>query len=43
MQDLRWPSTAGGRSRVVARGGQVFVVANASDPRWIWPGNLPKP
>ncbi|MEO8020977.1 Rid family hydrolase [Polaromonas sp.] len=32
MQDLRWPSAAGGRSRVVARGAQVFAVANASDP-----------
>ena len=32
MQDLRWPSSAGGRSRVVARGAQVFAVANASDP-----------
>jgi enamine deaminase RidA (YjgF/YER057c/UK114 family) len=31
MQDLRWPSSAGGRSRVVARGAQVFAVANASD------------
>jgi enamine deaminase RidA (YjgF/YER057c/UK114 family) len=31
MQDLRWPSAAGGRSRVVARGAQVFAVANASD------------
>ena len=31
MQDLRWPSGAGGRSRVVARGAQVFAVANATD------------
>jgi enamine deaminase RidA (YjgF/YER057c/UK114 family) len=31
MQDLRWPSAAGGRSRVVAHGAQVFAVANASD------------
>lgn len=29
--DLRWPSASGGRSRVVARGGQVFTVANATD------------
>lgn len=27
----RWPSASGGRSRVVARGAQVFAVANASD------------
>jgi len=31
MEDARWPSAAGGRSRVVARGAQVFAVANASD------------
>lgn len=31
MQDLRWPSAAGGRSRVIAHGAQVFAVANASD------------
>ncbi len=32
MQDeVRWASTSGGRSRVVARGAQVFAVANASD------------
>ena len=28
--DIRWPSAAGGRSRVVAHGSQVFAVANAS-------------
>ena len=32
MQDVRWPSASGGRSRVVARGAQVFAVANADDP-----------
>lgn len=31
MPDQRWPSASGGRSRVVARGAQVFAVANASD------------
>ena len=31
MQDTRWPSASGGRSRVVARDAQVFAVANASD------------
>ncbi len=29
--DIRWPSAAGGRSRVVAHRAQVFTVANASD------------
>jgi len=40
MQDLRWPSSAGGRSRVVARGAQVFAVANASDPQLDFDGQL---
>lgn len=40
MQDLRWPSTAGGRSRVLARGAQVFAVANASDASLDFPGQL---
>ncbi|WP_411879182.1 Rid family hydrolase [Polaromonas sp. YR568] len=40
MQDLRWPSTAGGRSRVVARGAQVFAVANASDAALDFAGQL---
>lgn len=40
MQDLRWPSAAGGRSRVVARGAQVFAVANASDAALDFGGQL---
>lgn len=40
MQDLRWPSAAGGRSRVVARGAQVFAVANASDASLGFPAQL---
>jgi enamine deaminase RidA (YjgF/YER057c/UK114 family) len=40
MQDLRWPSASGGRSRVVARGAQVFVVANASDASLAFEGQL---
>jgi enamine deaminase RidA (YjgF/YER057c/UK114 family) len=40
MQDLRWPSAAGGRSRVVARGAQVFAVANASDASLDFEGQL---
>ena len=40
MQDTRWPSASGGRSRVVARGAQVFAVANASDARLDFEGQL---
>lgn len=40
MQDLRWPSSAGGRSRVLARGAQVFAVANASDASLDFAGQL---
>ncbi|OOG48408.1 Rid family hydrolase [Polaromonas sp. A23] len=40
MQDLRWPSAAGGRSRVVARDAQVFAVANASDAGLDFAGQL---
>ena len=40
MQDLRWPSDSGGRSRVVARGAQVFAVANASDARLDFAGQI---
>jgi enamine deaminase RidA (YjgF/YER057c/UK114 family) len=40
MQDLRWPSSAGGRSRVVARGAQVFAVANARDASLDFAGQL---
>ena len=40
MQDVRWPSASGGRSRVVARGAQVFAVANASDPQLDFDGQL---
>jgi enamine deaminase RidA (YjgF/YER057c/UK114 family) len=40
MQDLRWASAAGGRSRVVARGAQVFAVANASDASLDFAGQL---
>ncbi len=40
MQDLRWPSASGGRSRVVARGAQVFAVANAGDPSLDFAGQL---
>lgn len=40
MQDVRWPSAAGGRSRVVARGAQVFAVANASDASLDFAGQL---
>jgi enamine deaminase RidA (YjgF/YER057c/UK114 family) len=40
MQDLRWPSASGGRSRVVARGAQVFAVANASDASLDFAGQL---
>lgn len=40
MQDVRWPSASGGRSRVVARGAQVFAVANASDASLDFAGQL---
>jgi enamine deaminase RidA (YjgF/YER057c/UK114 family) len=40
MQDVRWPSASGGRSRVVARGAQVFAVANASDASLDFTGQL---
>ncbi len=40
MQDIRWPSASGGRSRVVARGAQVFAVANASDANADFDGQL---
>jgi enamine deaminase RidA (YjgF/YER057c/UK114 family) len=40
MQDIRWPSASGGRSRVVARGAQVFAVANASDAGLDFGGQL---
>jgi len=40
MKDLRWPSASGGRSRVVARGAQVFAVANASDASLDFDGQL---
>ncbi|MEO7887084.1 MAG: Rid family hydrolase [Polaromonas sp.] len=40
MQDVRWPSASGGRSRVVARGAQVFAVANASDASLDFRGQL---
>lgn len=40
MPELRWPSAAGGRSRVVARGAQVFTVANASDAGLDFRGQL---
>jgi enamine deaminase RidA (YjgF/YER057c/UK114 family) len=39
-QDIRWPSASGGRSRVVARGAQVFAVANASDAQADFDGQL---
>jgi enamine deaminase RidA (YjgF/YER057c/UK114 family) len=40
MQDLRWQSSSGGRSRVVAHGAQVFAVANASDASLDFDGQL---
>jgi enamine deaminase RidA (YjgF/YER057c/UK114 family) len=41
MQDeVRWASASGGRSRVVARGAQVFAVANASDSGLDFDGQL---
>ncbi|MDP2033004.1 MAG: Rid family hydrolase [Polaromonas sp.] len=40
MQDTRWPSASGGRSRVVAHGAQVFAVANASDAGLDFEGQL---
>lgn len=40
QQDVRWPSASGGRSRVVARGAQVFAVANASDAGLDFGGQL---
>jgi enamine deaminase RidA (YjgF/YER057c/UK114 family) len=40
MEDVRWPSGTGGRSRVVARGAQVFAVANASDVTLDFAGQL---
>lgn len=40
MEDVRWPSASGGRSRVVARGAQVFAVANASDASLDFAGQL---
>jgi len=40
MKDLRWPSASGGRSRVVARGAQVFAVANTSDASLDFDGQL---
>jgi enamine deaminase RidA (YjgF/YER057c/UK114 family) len=40
MQDARWPSASGGRSRVVAHGAQVFAVANASDAGLDFDGQL---
>ncbi|MDI1240249.1 MAG: hypothetical protein PSV26_22430 [Polaromonas sp.] len=40
MSDIRWPSASGGRSRVVARGAQVFAVANASDAGLDFSGQL---
>lgn len=40
MSDVRWPSASGGRSRVVARGAQVFAVANASDAGLDFSGQL---
>lgn len=40
MQDIRWPSASVGRSRVVARGAQVFAVANASDAGLDFEGQL---
>lgn len=40
LADLRWPSAAGGRSRVVAHGAQVFAVANARDAGLDFAGQL---
>ncbi|HYW56956.1 MAG TPA: Rid family hydrolase [Polaromonas sp.] len=40
MPDIRWPSSSGGRSRVVARGAQVFAVANATDAQADFAGQL---
>jgi enamine deaminase RidA (YjgF/YER057c/UK114 family) len=40
QEDTRWPSASGGRSRVVARGAQVFAVANASDASLGFEGQL---
>ena len=40
MDDARWPSASGGRSRVVARGAQVFAVANATNAALDFDGQL---
>ncbi len=40
MQDIRWPSASGGRSRVVAHGAQVFAVANANHPQGDFPQQI---